>query len=130
MTGPAIGMALAVPLAFSAYQASDWRVSLALVMVPNMLNSLYYGPVFASVQGLVAPRHRATASAMLLFCQNLLGLGLGPLFFGMLSDWLKPQYGPESVRYVLYGAAFLGLVPAALFWILRRRLHAELDRQT
>ena len=99
-------------------------------MVPNMLNSLYYGPVFASVQGLVAPRHRATASAMLLFCQNLLGLGLGPLFFGMLSDWLKPQYGPESVRYVLYGAAFLGLVPAALFWILRRRLHAELDRQT
>ena len=123
-------MAVAVPIAFAAYQASDWRVALALIMLPNVLNSLYYGPVFSSVQGLVAQRHRAVASAMLLFGQNLLGLGLGPLFFGMLSDWLKPEFGAESVRYVLYGAAFLGLVPAALFWILRPRLHAELDRQT
>ena len=70
------------------------------------------------------------ASALLLFGQNLIGLGLGPLFFGMLSDWLKPQLGADSVRYVLYGATLLGLVPAALFWILRPRLHAELDRHT
>lgn len=129
-TGPAVGMLLAVPVALAAYQASDWRIALALIMIPNVLNSLYYGPIFSSVQGLVAPRHRAVASAMLLFGQNLIGLGLGPLFFGMLSDLLKPAYGPESVRYVLYGAAFLGLVPAALFWTLRPRLHAELDRQT
>ncbi len=130
VTGPAIGMLVAVPIAFMAYQASDWRVAMALIMVPNVLNALYYGPIFSSVQGLVAQRHRAVASAMLLFGQNLIGLGLGPLFFGMLSDWLKPEFGAESVRYVLYGAAFLGLVPAALFWILRPRLHAELDRQT
>lgn len=128
VTAPAIGMALAVPLLISAYLAADWRVSLALLMVPTMLNSLYYGPVYSSAQGLVPLRHRATASALLLFGQNLIGLGLGPLFFGMLSDWLRPQYGDDSVRYVLYGAAFLGLVPAVLFWMLRPRLHAELDR--
>ncbi len=130
VTAPAIGMALAVPVAFAAYQATDWRVSLALIMVPNVLNSLYYGPVFSSVQGLVAPHQRAVASAMLLFCQNLLGLGLGPLFFGMISDLLKPEFGEESVRYVLYGAAFLGLVPATLFWLVRPRLTGELDRYT
>lgn len=130
VTGPAIGMALAVPVAFAAYQATDWRVSLALIMVPNVLNSLYYGPVFSSVQGLVAPHQRAVASAMLLFCQNLLGLGLGPLFFGMISDLLKPEFGEESVRYVLYGAAFMGLIPALLFWLVRPRLTGELDRYT
>lgn len=130
VTAPAIGMALAVPVAFAAYQASNWQVALALIMVPNVLNSLYYGPVFSSVQGLVAPHQRAVASAMLLFCQNLLGLGLGPLFFGMISDLLKPAYGDESVRYVLYGAAFMGLIPAVLFWLLRPRLTGELDRQT
>lgn len=125
---PAIGMAVAVPLAISSYLASDWRMSLALLLVPTVLNSLYYGPVFSSVQGLVAPRHRAMASALLLLGQNLIGLGLGPLFFGMLSDWIKPGFGEESVRYVLYGAALLGLIPALLFWLLRPRLPGELDR--
>ena len=130
VTAPAIGMAVAVPIAISAYFATDWRMGLLLLMVPTVLNSLYYGPVFASTQGLVALRHRAMASAVLLFCQNLIGLGLGPLFFGMLSDLIKPAFGDESVRYVLYGAALLGFVPAILFWMLRPRLHAELDRHT
>lgn len=128
VTAPAIGMALAVPMLLAAYVATDWRVSLALLMVPTALNSLYYGPVYSSAQGLVPLRHRATASALLLFGQNLIGLGFGPLFFGMLSDLLQPQYGEDSVRYVLYGAAFLGFVPAGLYWMLRPRLHAELDR--
>ena len=130
VTAPAIGMALAVPIAISAYFATDWRLSLVLIMLPNVLNSLYYGPVFSSTQGLVPLRHRAMASALLLFCQNLIGLGLGPLFFGMLSDLIKPAFGDESVRYVLYGAALLGFVPAVLFWMLRPRLPAELDRHT
>lgn len=128
VTAPAIGMALAVPLAILAFMQSDWRIALALLMVPTVFNSLYYGPVFSSVQGLVPLHQRAMASALLLFGQNLIGLGLGPLFFGMLSDWLRPEFGTDSVRYVLYGAALLGLVPAALFWYLRPQLHAELDK--
>jgi hypothetical protein len=72
---------------------------------------------------------RAIAAATLLFFQNLIGLGLGPLFFGMLSDWLQPTYGANSVRYVLYGAALLGLVPAFFFWRCGLRLNEELDRK-
>ncbi len=128
VTAPAIGMALAVPLAILAYQQSDWQIALALMLLPAAFNALYFGPVYSSVQGLVPLHQRAMASAVLLFGQNLIGLGLGPLFFGMLSDWLKPEYGSDSVRYVLYGAALLGLVPALLFWILRPHLHAELDK--
>ena len=130
MTAPAIGMMVAVPMAISAYFASDWRIGLLLLMIPTLLNSLYYGPTYSSVQGLVPLRSRAMASAILLFCQNLIGLGLGPLFFGMMSDFLQPRFGEDSVRYVLYGAALLGLVPAYFFWRCSLRLNAELDRQT
>ena len=70
------------------------------------------------------------ASAALLFFQNLVGLGLGPLFFGMLSDVLKPGFGEDSVRYVLFGAAWLGLIPAYFFWKCGRLLNDELDRHT
>ncbi len=129
MTAPAVGFALAVPLSISAYFMTDWRWALALLMLPTMLNALYYGPCYSSVQGLVKPEARAMASAVLLFSQNLIGLGLGPLFFGMLSDWIKPVAGADSVRWVLYGAAVIGFVPAWFFWRTSLRLNEELDRK-
>ncbi|MBU6394706.1 MAG: MFS transporter [Sphingomonadales bacterium] len=129
LTAPAVGFALAVPLAIASYVMTDWRWALALLMIPTLLNSLYYGPCFSSAQGLVKPEARAMASAVLLFSQNLIGLGLGPLFFGMLSDWIKPVAGDESVRWVLYEAALIGFVPAFFFWRASLRLNEELDRK-
>lgn len=129
LTAPALGFALAVPLAIASYVMTDWRWALALLMIPTALNSLYYGPCFSSAQGLVKPEARAMASAVLLFSQNLIGLGLGPLFFGMLSDWIKPAAGDESVRWVLYGAAVIGFIPAWFFWRASLRLNDELDRK-
>lgn len=128
MTAPAIGMAIAAPMAYAAYLMTDWRLALLLLLIPTLLNSLYYGPTYSSAQGLVPLQARAMASAALLFCQNLIGLGLGPLFFGMLSDWFKPMAGDESVRWVLYGAAWLGLIPAFFFWRCSLRLNADLDQ--
>jgi predicted MFS family arabinose efflux permease len=130
LTAPILGFLFGAPIAFMAFVATSWEVAIGLLVIQNALLALYYGPTYASTQGLVPLRHRATASAVLLFCQNLIGLGLGPLFFGMLSDWFKPMAGEESVRWVLYGAAWLGLIPAFFFWRCSLRLNAELDRHT
>ena len=127
LTAPAIGMAIAAPINFLGYTMGDWRVAMALLLLPTVLNSFYYGPTYSSAQGLVRPQVRAVASATLLFFQNLIGLGLGPLLFGIISDRLKIQAGAESVRWVLYGAAWLGLIPAFFFWRCSLRLNAELD---
>lgn len=129
LSAPAIGMAVAVPLAIAAYHAPSWPLALVLLFLPTVFNSLYYGPTYSAAQGLVPMRARAIAAALLLFFQNLIGLGLGPLFFGMLSDWLQPAYGADSVRYVLYGAAVLGLVPAFFFWRCSLHLDGELDQK-
>ncbi len=126
LTGPAIGKAVAAPLLFLAYSASDWHMALALLAVPTVLNAMYYGPTYSLAQRLVAPQARAMATAVMLFAQNLIGLGLGPLFFGMLSDYFKPMAGAESVQWVLFGAAWMGLIPALFFWLASRRVDAEL----
>lgn len=126
LTMPAAGMAVAAPILFLGYYMEDWRIAVALLILPTVLNSAYYGPSFACVQGLVRPQARAVAASIMLFCQNLIGLGLGPFLFGVLSDSLMPSYGQESVRYVLYGAAFLGLIPAFYFWRASLRLSAEM----
>lgn len=126
LTLPAIGMAIAAPILFAGYWAEDWRVAVALLILPTILNSAYYGPAYGCVQGLVRPEARAIAASLVVFGQNLIGLGMGPLLFGMLSDWLQPMAGGESVRWVLYGAAWLGLIPAFFFWRASLRLNAEL----
>jgi MFS family permease len=126
LTLPAYGMAVGAPILFLGYQMDDWRVAVALLIVPTILNSAYYGPAYACVQGLVRPQARAVAASIMLFGQNLIGLGFGPFLFGVLSDALAPAYGEESVRYVLYGAAWLGLIPAFFFWRASLRLGREL----
>jgi MFS family permease len=126
LTFPAIGMAVAAPILFAGYWMEDWRIAVALLIVPTILNASYYGPAYACVQGLVRPEARAVAASMVVFGQNLIGLGLGPLAFGALSDALMPMAGAESVRWVLYGAAWLGIIPAFFFWRASLRLGAEL----
>lgn len=130
LTAPAIGMMIAAPTAFLGYYVADWQLALFILFVPTVLNSLYYGPTYSAVQGLVRPEARAMAAAVLLFFQNLIGLGLGPLLFGMLSDAIRPSFGEDSVRWVLYIASFLSLIPAFFFWRCSLRLNAELDQKS
>ena len=130
LTAPAIGMTIAAPVLFLAYTVDSWPVALALLVIPTALNSLYYGPAYATVQLLVPPQARAMATAMLIFAQNLIGLGLGPLLFGMLSDGFKPLAGDDSVRWVLFGAAWLGLLPAFFFWRASLRLNQAIAAHT
>jgi MFS family permease len=126
LTLPAIGMAIAAPLLFASYWTDDWRIAVAMLIIPTILNSSYYGPAYGCVQGLVRLEARAVAASLVIFGQNLIGLGLGPLVFGMLSDTLLPMAGTDSVRWVLYGAAWLGLIPAFFFWRASLRLKAEM----
>ena len=126
LTLPAIGMAVAAPIQFLGYGAPIWWVAGLLILVPTILNAAYYGPAYACVQGLVRKELRAVAASLMLFGQNFIGLGLGPFIFGALSDLFTPMAGSESVRWVLFGAAWLGFIPAWFFWRASLRLNAEL----
>ncbi|MEN9931870.1 MAG: hypothetical protein RIS17_443 [Pseudomonadota bacterium] len=125
LTLPALGMLVAAPVLFAGYWVDDWRMAVALLILPTIFNAAYYGPAYGAAQVLARPDTRAMAAAWMVFAQNLIGLGLGPLLFGMLSQWLKADYGAESVRIVLYFAAWAGLLPALLFWLGARALGRE-----
>jgi MFS family permease len=59
------------------------------------------GPMFATIQTLVPQRMRAVSIALIYLFANLIGMGLGPLAAGSLSDALRPHFGEESLRYAL-----------------------------
>lgn len=128
LTVPAIAQALSVPFLLAALSVPDWRLSMVLFFPAIVLNWLYVAPYYSAVQGLVPPAARAVASAAILFMQNLIGLGLGPVLLGYCSDLLKPSYGAESVRYVLFIAGLVSLLAGVFLWRARKHLPAELDR--
>lgn len=70
------------------------------------------GPLFAIVQSLVPDRMRAMSIALIYLCGNLVGMGLGPLAVGALSDLYRPWAGDDSLRY-----AMVSLCPGYL-WVL------------
>ncbi|MBN8814337.1 MAG: MFS transporter [Sphingomonas sp.] len=126
LTVVVMGLIASVPLSLIAYSAPDWRVAAFFLLAGAVASGLSYGPVFTCLQGIVRPSSRGGATAVFLLVQNLVGLGFGPLLFGVLSDAITPWAGGQSVRYVLYAAALLGPIPAFLFWRTSLRLNAEM----
>jgi predicted MFS family arabinose efflux permease len=57
-----------------------------LAAVPMVTGYFYFGPLFATTADCAEPGGRAGAVAVLLFVMNAVGLGLGPLAAGALSD--------------------------------------------
>jgi hypothetical protein len=68
---------------------------------------------------------RAQAAAVLLLILNLIGMGLGPQFVGVLSDWLAPRVGVESIRWSLLVTIVVGALWSAVHYFLAARTLRE-----
>lgn len=108
---PAIAGFICVPFMVAVYLVPNVYTSLLLGIVPGVLFNIYLGNTIATTHGLVGLRMRALSSAILLLIINIIGLGLGPWSTGMLSDYLYPTLGSDSLRY-----AMVYLLPAVMFW--------------
>ncbi len=98
---PAAATVIAVPFYLAVYMLDAYYVALSMYVVPIFFGAMYLGPTIALTHGIVSVRMRALASAILFFVLNLVGLGLGPLVTGMVSDLLTPDFGDQSLRYAL-----------------------------
>jgi MFS family permease len=88
---------------FSAaiYLSPNRYWALAFLSLATLGGFTVNGPVFAAIQTLVPERMRATSIALVYLFSNLIGLGLGPLAAGVLSDAFRPWAGEDSLRYAL-----------------------------
>ena len=123
---PACAAFAAAPCILLQYFAGDSRLSLGFGFMTALLVNSYMPPVVATSQTLVPAGLRAFTSATLVLIVNLIGLGLGPLVTGMLSDWLAPQLGNEALRYAIASSSLAALLAAWLFQRAAVHLPAEL----
>lgn len=122
---PAGAFLITAPLYVLGVLAPPSLWSLPLFLLPTALALAWLGPTICAIQHLVLPNMRTLASALFLFINNLIGLGLGALLIGRLSDHFAVRYGSESLRYAILSGTGFYLISAALFFLAARYLARE-----
>jgi MFS family permease len=133
---PALVLIAAAPLFAAGLVATNKWVAIALLSAPTIAATFYYGPTFASVQGLSPPRSRAMASAIFILLSSLFGMGLGPVFSGALSDHFKDaalasgmalgDAEARGIRRAILVLSLFNLWAAAHFLLAARTLKRDL----
>lgn len=124
---PALLAGAAAPFFLGAMFAGPAWLGIALLVAPMALNTAWFGPIYAAIQSLVAPHMRATAVAVVLLVINLVGLGLGPMAIGALSDLLGSSLGSAGgLRWALAASSAATVASVLLLLAARRHIQTEL----
>jgi MFS family permease len=127
----AITVFAAMPVFIIAVSVKSASLALGLLVIPYLLNSICYAPAYAMTQSIVPAHMRASAAAILLFIMNFIGLGLGPLVAGMVSDFVTMSLhmgGAEGVRWGLIASAFSSIPSGILFLMVRKKIRQDLEQ--
>lgn len=122
---PAAAFVLCVPFYALGVLAPPNVWTLPVFLVPTALALVWLGPTICAIQHLVPASQRAFASASFLFINNLIGLGLGTLMIGRLSDHFAAHYGNESLRFAILSGTGFYVLAALLFLIAANRLSRD-----
>jgi len=85
---PGIALIISPPMLVLGLAQSDWRAMVGWLVLPFILKLSYIPAVLASYHAMTEPRMRATTISIGFICSNVIGSGLGPLFAGMISDFV------------------------------------------
>jgi len=111
-----------VPLVAS-FHVPHPMVAMALLFIAFLVAGTLAGPVFGTVQDLVAPHARATAVAIIGVAGVIIGQGMGPMLVGALSDVLRTGEGSVSgLRTAMTLIGCINVMTGLFFWLLARRI--------
>lgn len=93
--------ALALPFAWMFLRAETVWQAYAWNIVPSFIGLIYASIAYTASQELVALRMRSFASAFMLFCLTLIGIGCGPWIAGLLSDHFNAANADQPLARAL-----------------------------
>ena len=129
MWAPALGMATGAVLACISLTTHNLAIYFLASALQGAGASLWPGPSYATVQQLVDERMRAQSIAVALLVVTLIGLGIGPLAVGALSDVFHKLFGEEALRYaMLFTSVAFDAWAAVHFYLAGRHIIADLAR--
>ncbi len=113
---------LLLPMMLSGNQYAMWGI----YIVVAVCQAMFLGPTIAMAHALVGPRYRALSSSVLFFVLNIIGLGLGPLTVGTISDLLTPSMGVDSIRWAIMSTAVAAFLGAGFYFLAAKYVRDDL----
>jgi MFS family permease len=126
---PAIAYFIAGPVYAVALMQNNLVALISLCVVAQICALIYLGPTFGVLHNMVEARMRATAIAIVFVLTSLIGLGLGPVLVGWISDttaasgvgatqWAQcPIVPSDACRAASFAGVRSGLIVAALLYL-------------
>lgn len=123
----ALTVAAAFPLLVLFLLLPEKAEALGALVPVIIVFTFYLGPTFALLQRLVPDDMRATTLAIVMLMTNLVGMGLGPITVGMLSDSFAHVFGIDSLRYAMLVVSLAGVWSAFHFWQAGRTIRRDIE---
>jgi MFS family permease len=106
---------------------SDFHVAIIFYCVLSAIAMLHLGAMYSLVQSLAPLHMRALAISILVFFTNLIGLGMGPLGVGIISDYIIANHpGVNSLRWALLLVNVFAAWAIIHFYLASRSVRADM----
>lgn len=112
---PAVILLLTKPFSIAGLLVGSKTTALLLLLVPCALGAVYVAPTIAVLHAALRSEERPVGSALLLFGMNMIGMGLGPLIVGAVSNGFDPSGGSLGIGLVAVQA--FGITGAIVFLV-------------
>lgn len=99
---PGAVLLIGVPCLVAAFWVQSITLHIALITVYLLSAGVYLGPSFAAAQTLAPINMRAMSTALFFLILNIIALGGGPTYVGMVSEMLMEKHGEvQSLRLAI-----------------------------
>jgi MFS family permease len=124
---PAAGLLLCWPLYEAMLLAPTFAMALTFAGLAGLALNAVIPAMFTCLLAICGSARRAMSVAVVFFFANLIGLGLGPVIAGALSDAFSAIHGPVGIRYALLIVMTLLLPGAWLLVMTGRHVAADVE---
>lgn len=135
---PIIGLSISTIVGIIYFQLPDGqyfnisghKIPYAVIfgMMYSFFNVWWAAPIYAAATHLSPSHMRSFTLAILSLCTILLGVGVGPLLVGLISDFLAPTFKQHSLRYAMT-IILLSQIFGILFFFKSKKLYSNYINQ-
>ena len=124
----AICAALALPFAWMFLRAPTIELAYAWNVIPSFIGLIYASIAYTASQELVGLRMRSFASAFMLFCLTLIGIGGGPTLAGWLSTHFNEAGSATPLKSALEIILALNALSVVFLFLSGRTYDRDVKR--
>lgn len=126
---PAVALILGVPAAIGCFWVGSVPSFVILLAIYLTCSGVYLGPSFSVAQTLAPVNMRAMSTALFFLIFNIIALGGGPTYVGLMSEYLGQAYGElHGLRLAMSSLIIPFIISIFAFFIAGRWLPKDWER--